>query len=172
VESLEATENADIGLLVFPELILSRVAFQHFAAQVRAGHEQRHPRGQAVFAMADFHPDVDADLTSAERLVAFIRRSPDPVLQLLRRSVLDEVRRGEEPGTRFVDPALFAGDRLPERPAEPLHERIATANLKTVRELGVSQVNAVLDDIVKDRDRSYARAGLIEPRWSRRVAGR
>src|SRR4051812_33073978 len=35
IDALEADENVDVGLLVFPELTSSRIAFQHLAARVR-----------------------------------------------------------------------------------------------------------------------------------------
>jgi hypothetical protein len=169
VESLEYEESADIGLIVFPELTADRVAFQHFGARVREQNEQRTGRGRAPFAIADFHPDAEPDLASAERLVAFIRRSPDPTLQLLRRSTLDAVRRGEQPGTRFVDPAQLAEVDLARHRPEPIHQRLARANLQTVQQLGIDRVAALLDDIQRDRDRSYARLGAAPPPWSRRA---
>lgn len=169
VASLEDEASADIGLLVFPEVVAGRLDFQHWSARVRDGCEQRAGRGHAVFAIADFHPDAEADLTAAERLVAFIRRSPDPTLQLIRRSVLDGVRRGEPAGTRFVDPASLGGlhERDMVSQPEPLHARLARANLETVQRLGLARVAAVLEDIALDRDRSYARLGLPPPPWRR-----
>jgi hypothetical protein len=166
VQNLERDETADIGLLVFPEATAGRLQFQHWSARLREQAEQSAGRGRAVFAIADFHPDAEADLGSAERLVAFIRRSPDPTLQLVRRSVLDAVRSGTASGTRFVDPALLGeGDLAPRR--EPIQERIARANLETVKRLGIARVTAVIDDILLDRDRSYAQLGLPPPPWRR-----
>lgn len=164
VECLTKDETADIGLLVFPEAIAGRLEFQHWSARIREQSDQRAGRGRAAFAIADFHPDAEADLTAAERLVAFIRRSPDPTLQLIRRSVLDAVRRGQPAGTRFVDPALLCEADLANRP-EPIHQRVARANLQTVQRLGVARVAAVLDDILRDRDVSYARLGVPPPPW-------
>ena len=169
VECLEYDETADIGFVVFPELTAGRIAFQHFSARVREQNEQRNGRGRAPFAIADFHPDAEPDLASAERLVAFIRRSPDPTLQLLRRSALDAVRRGEQPGTRFVDPALLCEGDWAQQRAEPIHQRLARANLHTVERFGVARVAALLDDIQRDRDRSYARLGLDLPPWRERA---
>src|SRR5689334_11563398 len=40
IRSLEADSDADIGLLVFPELALERFDFQHFAARVREQYER------------------------------------------------------------------------------------------------------------------------------------
>jgi hypothetical protein len=166
VESLEYDESADIGLLVFPELRSDRIAFQHFAARVREQLEARYGRGRAPFALADFHPDAHADLGSPERLVAFIRRTPDPTLQLLRHSALDAVRRGEQPGTRFVDPAQLAHAELAAPQTEPLHQRLARANRETVLRHGVEHVAAVIADILSDRDRSYGRLGVPAAAWN------
>jgi hypothetical protein len=163
--ALERDETADIGLLVFPETTASRLHFQHWSARLRELAEQRAGRGRSVFAIADFHPDAEADLSSAERLVAFIRRSPDPMLQLVRRAVLDAAR-GAAAGTRFVDPTLLGeGELAPRR--EPIQERIARANMETVQRLGIAHVTAVIDDILRDRDRSYAQLGLSPPPWRR-----
>jgi hypothetical protein len=169
VESLEYDESAEIGLIVFPELNAARLAFQHFSARVRALNEQRKGRGRTVFVIADFHPDAEPDLGSDERLVAFIRRSPDPTLQLLRQSTLEAVRRGEQPGTRFVDPALLDGAEFARAQREPLHQRLARANLQTVQRLGIASVAAVLEDILRDRDDSYARLGVQLPPWRMRA---
>jgi hypothetical protein len=165
MECLEYDERTDIALLIYPEAVLSRLAFQHFAARVREADEQRKGRGQSAFALADFHPDAEPQLATPEKLVAFIRRSPDPVLQLLRRSALEAVR-GEVQGTRFVDLAQLLDPAAQSAPApDPLHQRIARANQKTVQRLGVAQVSALLEDILEDRDRSYGPLGVTRPPW-------
>jgi hypothetical protein len=173
IEALERVENTDIGLLVFPEASCDRIAFQHFAAKLRERYEQQRRQRPEAFALADFHPAAEPDTSSPARLVPFIRRSPDPTLQLVRHSVLAAARRGESEGTRFLDAATLSRLDLVElsAPSEPLHARIARANLGSVLRLGVEQVTAVLDDIARDRDHSYARLGLTPPPWSpRRVA--
>jgi hypothetical protein len=168
LDALSHDESVDIGLLVFPQVIAGRLDFQHWSARVREQVEQRAGRGRAAFAIADFHPDAEADLGSAERLVAFIRRSPDPTLQLVRRTVLDAVRSGEAAGTRFVDPAAIGETDLTRR-REPIQERIARVNFQTVKQLGIARVTAVIEDILVDRDRCYAQLGLPPPPWRRRA---
>src|SRR5262249_48601810 len=69
MDSLEHDESAEIGLLVYPELQLTRLAFQHFAASVRERDEARHGRGATAFAVADFHPDAEPDMEAPEKLV-------------------------------------------------------------------------------------------------------
>jgi hypothetical protein len=168
VAALEADERVEIGLVVMPELGLGRIAMQHFAARLRARYQPE--TSQRAFAIADFHPDAAPRVESPEQLVAFIRSSPDPSLQLVRRSAIESVRLGAEPGTRFVDAAALAEGGLAALTASAasppsLSERVARANLRTVQELGVEHVQALLADIAADRDRSYARLGLAPPSW-------
>jgi hypothetical protein len=168
VDALESIEHLDVGLIVFPELTLSRLEFQHLAAHVRARYAQARARGDTSFALADFHPDAQPDLTTPERLVPFIRASPDPTFQLIRHCALDATRLGS-PGTRFVDPDLLSGLELGSTPAahiEPVHARLARANLHAVERSGVERVRALLAEIVRDRDESYARLGVPLPPWS------
>ena len=159
--------QTDIGLLVFPEMTLDRMAFARFTAALREADGERLGRGHTAFALADFHPNAPAILDSPERLIPFIRRSPDPTIQCVRRSALDAVRLGDGGGTTFVDPATFAkGLEDLEASVEPLNRRVARANLRTVEREGLAAVEARLSDIRRDRDASYARLGLPLPPWS------
>lgn len=165
VVALARDANVDIGLLIFPRLTLDPLAFEHFTAKVRDRDAERHPLGEIPFAMAAFHPAAEADLSDAERLIPFLRRTPDPTIQLVRRSVLDRVRGKSSQGTGFVDPeALAALEALvsvapPEQPELSMRERIARANHRTVLETGLANLSARLDDIRQDRARAYALLG-------------
>lgn len=167
IDVVEHDAGTDVGILVFPELVLDRIPFQHFAAALRQADAERKSRGDTVLAMADFHPNAEPDLGSPDRLVAFVRRTPDPVIQLVRRSALAAVRLTEDTGTRFVEPGAFwsPGGAPLTSPPEPVSDRVARANLRTVERVGIEAVRAVLDDIARDRDRSYAALGLIAPAW-------
>ncbi len=167
VDAVESDAEADVGVLIFPEVDLDRIPFQRFAAALRQADADRRPLGTTVVAMADFHPNAEPDLGSSERLVAFLRRTPDPVIQLVRRSALAAVRMTADTGTRFVDTAALLARGLESiaAPVEPVGERVARANLRTVESLGVEAVRAVLDDILEDRNRSYRALGLTLPTW-------
>lgn len=169
IEAIEDDQSIEVGLLVFPELILSRLAFQHLAARVRADYAAARARSQQSFALADFHPDAEPDLAAPERLVPFIRKSPDPTFQLIRHAALDATRLGST-GSRFVDTSMLSaleiGAKLEH--IEPLHARLARANLQAVQQLGVAQVQALLAEISRDRDESYTRLGVPLPPWSAR----
>jgi hypothetical protein len=158
VEVLEkwgGDEGIEVAFLLYPRSRLSRVDFDAFVAQVQEQASGRHAIGQAPFALAAFHPDARPDMQTAERLVPFLRRTPDPCIQAVRMSVLQRVRSGTPQGTQFVD--LDAILEFASRKEEvPLRERIARANLATVREASVEEVERRLADIRQDRERSYA----------------
>jgi hypothetical protein len=130
LRELEAAPAAEVevALFLFPlaergSLEAAR-AFESFTACLR--------ERTAVFYCVAFHPDLPKDLRDAARAVPFFRRSPDPTVQLVRRSILDAVRGTAD--DRYLDPAtvekLAAADlaQLPA-PQASLSARIGEANL-------------------------------------------
>jgi hypothetical protein len=165
VSELAGDAKVDIGLLIFPLLTLDPLAFEHFTAFVRDRDAERHPLGKIPFAMAAFHPAVEADLSDPERLIPFLRKTPDPTIQLVRRSVLEKVRGKSAQGTGFIDEAQLEALEAVGAVAteghdeQSLRERIAQANYQTVIDTGLVTLRARLDDIRQDRMRAYARLG-------------
>jgi hypothetical protein len=156
--------EVEILLLIFPRLALDRQRFEHFVAELREADSQRHRLGDIPFAMAAFHPDAAPELDAPERLIPFLRRTPDPTIQLVRRSVLERVRERAPEGTGFFDLASFDSTSSSHVEAPSLRERIAAANHQTVVCTGVGRIEARLADICRDRDRSYARVlGAANP---------
>ena len=144
--------DIDLALLIYPRLGAERSVFEQFAARVRDTEVARRPIGAAPFVFAVFHPDAAPDLEEPERHIPFLRRTPDPTIQLLRASVLDRIRGGTSQGTQFVDP-LTLGDLVPQTPT--LRERIARTNLATTLRVGVGALQTSLDDIRRDRDATH-----------------
>lgn len=167
VRELGADRRVDIGLLLFPCLAIDRDGFERFVAQVREAYAEGEP-GSVAMALAAFHPRAEPDLGSPERLVPFLRRTPDPTVQLVRRSVLAQVRRAHGHGTGFVDPRtlLDVSTLLGGEPRVPLHERVAANNLETVQRMGVERLEAIFEDIRRDRDRSYEALGVNRSAWA------
>jgi hypothetical protein len=147
--------GAEVVFLVYPRLRLGRAGFDAFASRVRAADALRHPLGRVPFVFAVFHPVAEADTGDAERLIPFLRRTPDPTLQLVRSSALDAVRSVASQGTQFVSIAAVEASLAGAAPLPPLRERIARANLATARRMGVDALGRVLDDIRRDRDEAY-----------------
>jgi hypothetical protein len=154
ISELSKDEDAEVALLIFPRLQEARLPFERFVASVRESDARRHPLGEIPFVMAPFHPNAAPDMTEPERLIPFLRRSPDPSIQLLRSSVLDRIRSGIPQGTQFMDATKLAAEFLTAPPI-PLRERIARTNLATVEKMGVREMAARLDSIIHDRQESY-----------------
>lgn len=161
VLAVASDERLEVGLVIFPRLMIDRRGFDAFVAALRLRDAERWPNGRAPLVLAPFHPDADPNTETPYRLVPFLRRTPDPTIQLVRHSVLSALRKPGESGTDYVDLAtvdLKALLAMKKKPA--LHERVAANNLDTIKREGVDAVRAVMDDILADRNRSYARFGV------------
>jgi hypothetical protein len=153
-------EHIDIALFIYPLLDLDRLPFEDFVRRLRAACEAHLPPLDA-FAMAAFHPAASVDLSHPDRLVPYVRRSPDPTLQLVRNSALSRIK-GLTSGTAFLDLGSLSLESLTAltQPVKDVRERIAEQNLATVRAEGPAAVDAVLDDIFRQRETAHA--GLFE----------
>jgi len=146
-------EEVDVVLFLYPRLGLSRSEFDQFAARVRDADVARRTLGNVPFVFAVFHPDAAPDIAEAERLIPFLRRTPDPTIQLLRSTVLDHVRGMTPQGTQFVDPTAIGTIDTSGEPT--LRERIASANLATTLRIGVDTITRRFEDIARDRDETH-----------------
>lgn len=158
------SESVEVALLLFPSLApqlasgaAGAQAFEALCAALReelrrahAGraHQEGRPDvpGEAdapPFYCVAFHPDLPEDLADEHRAVGLIRRSPDPTLQLVRRSVLQAVR-GDQ-GSTFVDARDLSREQLlAVAAARSVSDQIAQANLATLRREGPDAVRALL----------------------------
>ena len=134
-------DSVEVALLIFPDAPTgseeSARQFESFCASLR-------PRLRHFYCVA-FHPDLPRDLLDAHRAVQFIRRSPDPTIQMVRASVLRAVRGPDDGGTRVVDPGTLTLEQLMTI-ASPLSlaDRIAEANLETLRREGPDRLESLL----------------------------
>ncbi len=155
VES-ETETDFDVALVIYPLLDLGRLDFEDFVRRLRARSEDD-ARDLTAFAMAAFHPHAEADLGHPDRLVPFVRRTPDPTLQLVRKSALFSIK-GLDSGTQFVDVTALGslGVGAYESPGvKPVRQRIAEQNLATVRDVGTASVEGVLHDIFREREEGH-----------------
>lgn len=158
--------TTDIALFIYPLLDLDRLRFEDYARRLRQRAETG-PQKLDAFAMAAFHPLADADLSHPDRLVPYVRRSPDPTLQFVRNSALSRIK-GLTQGTAFLDVSELSADAfkaLQAPPPKAVRERIAEQNLATVHDVGPAAVEAVLRDIARAREAAHA--GLLA-RYGRR----
>lgn len=149
--------SLEVALFLYPRVRLSR---REFEAEVEALHradiERRADRSSPVVLVV-FHPEAALDLSSPSRLVPFLRRSPDPTVQMVRASTVDALRKEGEK-TQFISPEalreLREEDLLQAAIGPALHERIAQQNhLRLSAES--ARAEAVLGAILQDRQQSY-----------------
>jgi hypothetical protein len=129
IQELAAISTCAVGLLLFPRAQVSVGAWERFAEQAR--------RGAGPFVIAAFHPDYRSSgrpATNAAELVSLIRRTPDPTLQLVRASLVDELARG----------------------GRDVSAEVARRNFAQVTAGGPAALTALLDELRRDRDRAYA----------------
>jgi hypothetical protein len=148
-ERLLAADATRVAMVIAPELTIARAAFSALRDRVAA----RIPAA----GVAEFHPIAALDRTTPARLVPFLRRSPDPLLQLVPLAQLDAVRAVPPAPALAAQAAMLGGHGAPPRAA--LATRIATDNHATVAHAH-AEIAAVLDAIAADRAASYARAGI------------
>jgi hypothetical protein len=144
--------EAVIGLVIFPRFAGGPDAFDRFVAELRTADTSR------VFAMATFHPDGTYGTDTPQRMVMFFRRSPDPTIQLVRFSALDDVK-GVAGKFLFEHNARGWAELEKRASTVPLSDRIARDNHATAMREGLARFEAIYADIRADRDRSYARFG-------------
>jgi len=143
-------ESVEVALLIFPLMHTGSTNaardFEAFGAQVRETMFAAHFSGPPFYLVA-FHPDLPRDLGDAHRAVPFIRRSPDPTLQLVRASVLQEVR-GNNDSERYVDPGRLTLEQMLALTVPiSTSDRIAEANLESLQRGGPDQLESLLTSL-------------------------
>ena len=133
----------DIGFIIFPLRAGSPGSFDSFAEAVRRADRARRAREQPPpFVIAAFHPEGAPRFDGPHQLVSVVRRTPDPLLQLVRADLLERVKTA----------------------APGVSEQIGERNFATLRDpASTARFDAVVRDIRADRDRAYAALGALPP---------
>lgn len=150
---LLAEPQTRVAIVVGPELACAPARFAELRDDVAAQ--------LPAAGVAAFHPSAALDLTSPARLVPFLRRSPDPLLQLVPLALIDAVRGWQPAAGRVAQASMLAGHAGPPRPE--LAARIAAANHRTAVRAH-AEIAATLAEIAADRQAAYARVGITAVR--------
>jgi hypothetical protein len=143
-----------VAMVVAPELACT-------SSELRAIRDDVSSRVKNV-GVAHFHPDAPLELASPPRLVPFLRRSPDPLLQLVPLELLDSLRTGTQVVSESTLQAQMLAGTAPV-PRDDVGDLIAVANHTRVTRDAVA-IQATLEDIRADRERSYARVKISTSR--------
>jgi len=134
--------GVEVGFVIVPRHAGGRGAFDSFAEGVRRADRARRPVGApAPFMVAVFHPQGLDEFVGPNQLVSFLRRSPDPLLQLVRADRLDQAK------DRWTGP----GD---------VSTQIAERNHATMTAPEAERFNAVVRSIHADREQAYRALAL------------
>ena len=139
-----------VVMIVAPELDIGRIELHKIREEVssRIGNA----------GVAEFHPLAAPDTASPARLVPYLRRSPDPLLQLVPLAILENVR-ASAPAVSLARQAELLGGINTEAPRGDIADRIAADNhARVLRD--ADAIAARFADIEADRARSYARVGI------------
>jgi hypothetical protein len=119
----------EVGLIILPHVKQPARDFERLVSQVQRIYQQGlQAKGQSVeFFVVAFHPDLPMILHNQNVAVRFMRRSPDPTIQLVRPQAIERVRG--------------------ERPAEVVSRQIAETGWKTVTEAGPEKLSEKLGEI-------------------------
>lgn len=156
IEAWAPREEIVVALLVFPRLRCTQPEFRAFVGKLEQAHAANYPRGAVPLAMAAFHPHAAADLTTPARLVPFIRRSPDPTIQLVRRSAMAKVRERDNEGSVFADSLEAFLPLMGKTPTPSVSDSIAIHNHRHISDTGVEHFERLFADIERDRRDAYA----------------
>jgi hypothetical protein len=153
--AVQAVLEADNPVIhvVFPLVCPSPALFERFSGRLaqalklvlNPGGILREPR-KTPPVMATFHPELVGDAGAPHRLVAILRRAPDPFVQLIPEGM-------HEGGTVFA-PLSEAAAMAAQAHAEPVD--VAQANFDRLAGGKVDELIARMAEIRADRDRSYA----------------
>ncbi len=122
------------------------------------GHAQL--GGAAVLACAPLHPELPYNTEGPEAMIPLFRRTPDPTIQWVRLDGLAAIYEGRGADTVFVE-AKSILDYLATASTRPnLYQRIAETNAAMAKRLTFPVVEALLREIARDAQKSYARIFL------------
>jgi hypothetical protein len=147
---LLARPETRVAMLVAPEIEATpaelRVVRNRLASRITTA------------GIAEFHPDHIVDTATPARLVTGLRRSPDPLLQLVPLSLLESVRGGSTQSPAIVDQAQILSGNFPA-PKPDVTDELAAENHARVT-ASMAEFESVLAAIQQDRHASYARVGI------------
>ena len=140
-----ADETVDVAFVIAPRFTAGADAF---AAWARSIGEQE----SGVFLTAPFYPNPSGSAGS----IHFLRQTPDPTVQIVRRTCLEEIRAQDPPHYTDIfdlDPRELEAGKAPREVAAS----VVAHNERMIEREGRATIQRILDDIQEDRERTYAR---------------
>ena len=135
----------DVAFVIAPRFAAGSDAFAQWATSLA---EQQ---GDVFFA-APFYPSAAESAGS----IQFLRQTPDPTLQLVRRTRLEEIRAQDPPHYADIF-ELDVQDLNAQKAPQSVAASVVSHNERTIEREGRAEIQQIVDDIRADRARTYAR---------------
>lgn len=150
VATWEADDAAEVAFIIAPRFDGGFERFCEWSARVGAL--------SSTFLTAPFHP-ADRGAPEPVGSIHFLRQTPDPTVQLVRRSRLEEIRAQDPPHyTDIFDLDLRALEA--PRQSRTVAAAVHAHNERLLADRGRAALRAVIENIRADRARAYAALGL------------
>jgi hypothetical protein len=138
-------ETIDVAFVIAPRFTAGADAFTDWAASI--GEQQ-----SDVFLFAPFYPGVSDSAGS----IHFLRQTPDPTVQLVRRTRLEQIRAQDPPHyTDIFD--LDLRELEADKPPSTVAASVLAHNERMIEREGRAKIQEIINDILEDRERTYAR---------------
>lgn len=144
LEGWDEDESIDVAFVIAPRFDDGPEAFERWAVSLAALLDGR-------FLSAPFHPGAAETASS----VRFFRQTPDPTVQLVRRARLEEARAQDPPHYKDIF-TLSMKDLQADRAPKTVAASVIEHNQRILDREGRNALQAIVDDIYADRDRTYA----------------
>lgn len=144
VDEWARDETAEVAFIIVPRFDEGADEFEKWTAEVGALRAD-------VFLSAPFHPDA----SQSAGTIHFLRQTPDPTVQLVRRARLEAIRAQDPPHYTDIFHLDLADLETSKGPRTVAASVLALNNRLVARE-GREALQALIDDIKADRTRTYA----------------
>lgn len=145
VDGWARDEIAEVAFIIAPRFHDGPDAFEVWTEEVGTLRAD-------VFLSAPFHPNASASAGT----IHFLRQTPDPTVQLVRRARLEEIRAGDPP--HYTD--IFELDMRhldATKGPKTVAASVLGHNDRLLEREGRAALQAIIDDIRRDREETYAR---------------
>jgi hypothetical protein len=144
IEDWSNDAGVDVAVVIAPRFGAGAEAFGEWSAAIGQ-------LADPVFVAAGFHPDA-----SGPGVVHFLRQTPDPTTQLVRRSRLEEIRSQDPPHYANIF-ELDLRELEANAPVRTVAASVFAHNTRTLAREGRDRLQRIIDDIRRDRERTYAK---------------
>lgn len=145
VSGWAADATVDVAFVIAPRFAGPAGAFADWATSIVQTHSD-------VFLTAPFYPAVPDSSGS----IQFLRQTPDPTVQLVRRIRLEEIRAQDPPHYADIF-ALDLRDLESAKAPRTVAASVIAHNERTIEREGRDEIQRIFDDIREDRRRTYAK---------------